>query len=346
MVQTAFLGDVVLTLPLIHALRQRFGAARVDVLTVPAHAPVLQGQADIDTVLTYDKRHAQRGLWGLVEVGRMLRVRGYDLILSPHRSMRSACLVALSGATWRIGFDHWLTRWAYTQTVPRPDTAHEVERNLQLLTVCGGNHETVSGQMTLRVCEVARRAAWDDLAASGAAEGDIVIGLIPGSQWATKRWPEARFAALIERLSTEPGIHCVLFGGPQDRPIAEAIRTRCRAHVIDRVGHTALGDLPAYVANCTVVVSNDTGPMHIAAALGKPIVALFGPTTPAMGFAPYGVRWEEASVSLPCRPCHAHGPSRCPLSHWRCMQDLRVEHVASSVYRLLSHVGHAHEVGV
>jgi heptosyltransferase-2 len=221
-----------------------------------------------------------------------------------------------------------------------------VERNLHLLTALGEDGSTVPGRLTLQVRHAARRAARDDFAAAGVAETDVIIGMIPGSQWATKRWPAARFAALIERLSAEPGRHCVLFGGAQDRPIAEAIRSLCRTRVIDRVGHTALRDLPAYMACCTVVVSNDTGPMHIAAALGKPIVALFGPTIPAMGFAPYGVRWEEASVWLPCRPCHPHGPHRCPLSHWRCMRDLGVEQVAAGVDRLLSYAGQAREVDV
>jgi heptosyltransferase-2 len=106
--------------------------------------------------------------------------------------------------------------------------------------------------------------------------------------------------------------------------------------VLDLIGQTTLQELPAYLQRCAVVVSNDTGPMHVAAAVGRPIVALFGPTTSAMGFAPYGVPWEEVSVSLACRPCHAHGPPRCPLSHWRCMQELSVARVALSVQRLLA----------
>jgi heptosyltransferase-2 len=106
--------------------------------------------------------------------------------------------------------------------------------------------------------------------------------------------------------------------------------------VLDLIGQTPLQALPAYLERCAVVVSNDTGPMHVAAAVGRPIVALFGPTTPEMGFAPYGVPWEDVGVALACRPCHAHGPQRCPLSHWRCMMELSVERVAASVQRLLS----------
>jgi heptosyltransferase-2 len=168
--------------------------------------------------------------------------------------------------------------------------------------------------------------------------------MIPGSQWGTKRWPAEQFAALIERLSTRLHI-CVLFGAPADRSIADAIVAACSAPVLDLVGKTALADLPAYLASCTVVVSNDTGPMHVAAALGKPIVTLYGPTTAALGFSPYGVVWEDASVALDCRPCHAHGPQRCPLSHWRCMRDLSAEQVADAVQRLLRRTRLATEMG-
>ena len=117
--------------------------------------------------------------------------------------------------------------------------------------------------------------------------------------------------------------------------MAHAITSRCQAPVIDLIGQTPLLELAAYLDCCTVVVSNDTGPMHIAAALNKPIVVLYGPTTPALGFSPYGVTWEEASVALACRPCHAHGPQRCPKSHWRCMLDLSVDQVAAGVQRVM-----------
>ena len=334
--QTAFLGDVVLTLPLIARLRQHFPQAQMEVLTVPAHAAVLQQQAGIDTVMTYDKHGQQRGIRGFCTMVRQVRARRYALVVTPHRSLRTALLVAWSGAPRRIGFARWTTRWAYTTTVPRPAQGHEVERNLHLLTALGLNAAVPAVRLKLGMAPSARQRAAEYFARGGMGPEDVVVGLIPGSQWGTKRWPAERFAALIDHLASIPGLRCALFGGPQDRPLAEAILAKCTAPVLDLIGRTTLQELPAYLERCTVVVSNDTGPMHIAAAVGRPIVALFGPTTTAMGFAPYGVPWEEVSVSLACRPCHAHGPQRCPLSHWRCMLELSVERVAMSVQRLLA----------
>ena len=335
-VQTAFLGDVVLTLPLVEAIRQRFPQACVELLTVPAHAALLQDQPGVDAVLPYDKRGT--GMRGFLRIVYQIRRRGYELILSPHRSLRSALLVACSGSPKRIGFTRWLTRWAYTATVPRPASAHEVQRNLQLLAALGCGPVPTASRLTLHVVPAAWQKARAYFAGCGVGQDEVVIGLIPGSQWGTKRWPAEHFVALSKHLVSTPRTRVALFGGAPDRPIAEAIIAACGVPVLDLIGQTPLPELPAYLERCTVVVSNDTGPMHIAAALGKPIVVLYGPTTPTLGFAPYGVPWVEASVPLGCRPCSAHGPQHCPLSHWRCMLDLSVEQVAAGVQRLLRQV--------
>jgi heptosyltransferase II len=334
-VQTAFLGDVVLTLPLIATLQQHFPGVQVEVLTVPAHAAVLQQQPGIHRVIAYDKRGKQRGMRGFLAVMRQIQARRYDVVLAPHRSLRTALLVAWSRASRRIGFARWWTRWAYTTTVPRPVKGHEVERNVHLLRALGVYTVSPAARLRLRVTPAARQTAAAYFTRGGIAAQDVVVGLIPGSQWGTKRWPAERFAALIDHLASRQALQCALIGGPQDRSIAEAIRARCTVPVLDLIGQTTLQELPACLERCAVVVSNDTGPMHIAAAVGRPIVALFGPTTAEMGFAPYGVPWEDVSVTLACRPCHAHGPQRCPLSHWRCMMELSVERVAASVQRLL-----------
>lgn len=332
-VQTAFLGDVVLTLPLVQAVCQRFPQARVEVLTTPAHAPLLHGQPGVYSVLTYDKRGRQSGLRGFLDMVRTLRARRYDVALSPHRSWRSTLLLRCSRIRQRIGFAQPATRWAYTTTVPRPTVAHEVEKNLQLLTAFGPSLTAVD-RPAFHFSTAERDNARRYFARHSVTSEARVIGFIPGSQWGTKRWPATRFADLIRRSAIEWPGHFVLFGGPTDRPLADTILSTCGVPVLDLIGRLTIAELPAYLDRCDMIISNDTGPMHIAAALGKPVVILYGPTTADLGFFPYAVPWEEASVSLACRPCHAHGPERCPLQHWRCMLDLTVDHVVASMHRL------------
>ena len=198
LVQTAFLGDVVLTLPLVQALSQRFPQAQVDVLTTPAHAPLLQGQPGVHGVLTYDKRGRQRGVRGFRDMVRTVRAHQYDVALAPHRSWRSALLVRCSNIRQRVGFAHLTTRWAYTMTIPRRTTGHEVEKNLQLLTAFGPL-AAVTALAAFHVPEAERQKAHAYFLHQGVAPDARVIGLIPGSQWGTKRWPALRFAALVQQ---------------------------------------------------------------------------------------------------------------------------------------------------
>ncbi|MCZ6876107.1 MAG: glycosyltransferase family 9 protein, partial [bacterium] len=263
-VQTAFLGDVVLTLPLVQALQQYFPDAQIDLLTTPGHAPVLQGQAGLSAVIPYDKRGKQRGIRGFVNIVRILRSRGYDLALSPHRSLRSALLLACCGISQRIGFAHRLTNWAYTDTVPRPASGHQVEKNLQLLAPLTVSSYAPPGPFVMHVAPASRQQAQSILSRHGVEPEHPLVGMIPGSQWGTKRWPTAHFSALIQHLKCRHQVHVALFGGQQDRHLAEAIIAACQTPVIDLIGQTPLQDLAAYLDCCTVVVSNDTGPMHIA----------------------------------------------------------------------------------
>ncbi len=222
-VQTAFLGDVVLTLPLIATLQQHFPGVQVDVLTVPAHAAVLQQQPGIHRVIAYDKRGKQRGMRGFLAVMRQIQARRYDVVLAPHRSLRTALLVAWSRASRRIGFARWLTRWAYTTTVPRPVKGHEVERNVHLLRALGVYAVSPAARLRLRVTPAARQTAAAYFTRGGIAAQDVVVGLIPGSQWGTKRWPAERFAALIDHLAST--------AGPAVRAHWGAARSlHCRSH--------------------------------------------------------------------------------------------------------------------
>jgi len=320
-IQTAFLGDVVLTTPLLSALAGRHGP--VDVVATPAAAPLLEGHPAVDLVIRYDKRGAERGPAGLWRLVRRLRARGYARAYLPHRSWRSAVLALLSGAGERTGYADSPAAAAYTRRVGRPAAGHEVER---LLALAGVDGPPSPGSPAVRLALTAddRAAADAWLRERGVAAG--FVAMAPGSIWGTKRWPG--FAALAAALDGP----VVVVGSRDDAPLAAAVAAAAPGRAHSAAGALGLRASAALIARAAVLVTNDSAPLHLATAVGTPIVAVFGPTVPALGFGPRGPRDVVVEhPSLACRPCSAHGPQVCPLGHHRCMQELSVDSVAAAV---------------
>jgi len=321
-IQTAFLGDVVLTTPLLTVLAERFGP--VDVVTIPAAAGLLEHHSAVREVIRYDKHGRDRGWRGFLRLARELRRRRYQLVYLPHRSLRSAALALRTGARTRIGFAGSPGAISYTVRVPRPAEGHEVERLLSLAQLPpGGTAPPVS--LGLVPTDHAAAVSW--LAAQGI--GPDFVALAPGSAWATKRWPYyGELSARLERTS-------VVVGSDADVPLANAIVAGGAGRAVSAAGALSLRASAALIQRAAVLVTNDSAPLHLATAVGTPVVAVFGPTVPEFGFGPR--RQGDLVVGhgeLACRPCSKHGPQECPLGHHRCMRELSVEAVASAVTRV------------
>ena len=314
-IQTAFLGDVVLTTPLLELLANEHGP--VDVLVTPAAASVLEGHPAVREVVAYDKRGRDAGVRGWFRMARALREREYERVYVPHRSVRSAALALATDSGVRIGFADAPAAWTYSARI-EPQGQHEIERIASL----AGPGPVPRPSLGLR--ETERRAAVEWLEAAGVRRE--FTALAPGSVWATKRWPY--YADLAARI---PG-SIVVVGGPEDRGAAEAIVARDPARIRSAAGELPLRVSAALIERAGVLVTNDSAPLHIAGAVGTRVVAIFGPTVPAFGFGPLGTNDRIAEVhGLTCRPCSKHGPMVCPLLHHRCMRDLDVGAVLAAV---------------
>jgi heptosyltransferase-2 len=317
-VQTAFLGDVVLTTPLLSVLAERFGP--VDVVTTPAAATLLESHPAVAEVIRYDKRGADAGLAGLWRVGRRLRARRYARAYLPHRSLRSAALALIAGAPERTGFADGAGAVTYTCRVPRPRAGHETNRLLALAGMSGGNVPAVSLALTDQ--DRALADAW--LRARGVAPGFVAVA--PGSIWGTKRWPYyAELAAALESP-------IVAIGGQEDAVLADRVVAAAPGRGWSAAGELGLRASAALLERAAALVTNDSAPLHLATAVGTPVVAVFGPTVPGFGFGPS--RPGDVVVQqtgLACRPCSLHGPRVCPLGHHRCMVEITVERVAAAV---------------
>jgi lipopolysaccharide heptosyltransferase II len=320
-IQTAFLGDVVLTTPLLSALAERHGP--LDVVTTPAAAVLLETHPAVAEVIRYDKRGAEAGTAGLWRLGRRLRARRYVRVYLPHGSWRSAALALLTGAAERTGFADSTAAVTYTTRVPAADHGHQIDR---LLSLAGPRVGAVP-PVSLGLTRDDRLAAERWLAQRGIGPG--FVALAPGSIWGTKRWP------YYPALAAATAGAIVVLGGEEDAALAAEIQAAAPGRTHSAAGTVSLRAAAALLEQAAVLVTNDSAPLHLATAAGTPVVAVFGPTVPAFGFGPRGQRDLVVEHDrLACRPCSSHGPRVCPLGHHRCMRELSVERVGAAVAAL------------
>ncbi|MBI5202945.1 MAG: hypothetical protein HY925_15245 [Elusimicrobia bacterium] len=332
--QTAFLGDATLTVPLARAIKAAFPKARLTIVTRPDCAELFRGSPWVDETWTDDKK-AFGSIFGLV---RKLKKGRFDLALVPHRSFRSALAVRLSGVPERVGFSSSAGGRFFTRAIPFTWGMHDLERNLSLLLPLapGLGSEGAGEPVYLQPDPAARSSISARLAAEGVLEGSRLIGLHPGSVWATKRWPWERFAELARRLAREERARIVLVGGPGDKALCAKVAEASGEKVLNWAGQTSLAELIALMPRLALFATNDSGPMHIATASGVPTLAFFGPTTRELGFFPYGPDHRVLEKDLDCRPCGLHGGRSCPHGHFLCMKLISTEEAFAGAREMLA----------
>ena len=324
--QTSFLGDMVLTTPLLAELATR---GPVDVVATPAAASLLANHPAVRDVIVYDKRGRDRGVRGFRRIVRALRTRdtaegssarGTTTAYFAQGSLRSAAIGLLAGIPERVGFATSPGRPLYTRRVVFRDDRHHAER-LWRLAAPSPDASPASPLRPRLYPGAAERSAVDALLDAHGARGRPFVALAPGSVWATKRWP---YYPELARLLVGQGAHVVLVGGAADGEAARAIAAELPAGcAVDATGRLSLLASAELIGRATALVTNDSSPQHLASAMNTPTVAIFGPTHPSFGFGPLAERAAVAGhEALACRPCHHHGPPSCPLGHWRCMREL------------------------
>ncbi len=317
------LGDVVLATSVLQPLRALFPAARIEWVTAPAYAPLLDGLPELAAV----HRLGRAGPDGLVALRARLRGR-FDLAIDLQEKVKSAWLAW--GAAPRRLFYHRRTAAEALRALTgrdRPNVrGHATRLYAGVLAPLGGG---APGPLRVALSEGARARADEAL---GGAGGRPLVALAPGATWATKRWAPERFAAVGEALHAD-GYGLVLCAGPGDAAAVAAFRAACRAPVAADLTSLRVEGMAAALARVRLLVACDSGPVHLAAAVGTPALALFGPTsTVRWGPPPPG---RALSLGLPCQPCSNHGGERCPLGHHRCLVDLLPGPVLAAARELL-----------
>jgi heptosyltransferase-2 len=343
-IQTAFAGDLILTTPLIEEVASLYPGVPVDVLCIPSTADLLANHPLIRHRILYDKRKGEPKLGILL---RALARERYALCLSPHRSFRSALLAFATRAPRRISFDSSAASWLYTATVPYMQSWHEVDRNRSLLTR-GQKPEPAVCRPRLIPSE-ADRATITALQRQHAAVDRPYVCIAPGSVWATKRWTEEGFTNVARYFSSTRTVY--LLGGREDRdlcgriadhaigssdPVDSGEQLTDDPRIVNTAGELGFLASAVLVEGAGVLISNDSAPVHLASAMGTPVVEIYGATAPQYGFSPYGVPYRIVQhENLDCRPCAIHGGDECPIGTFVCMKELGEERVIRAAEELL-----------
>ena len=328
-IKLRYLGDVLLCTPVLRALRQNYPHAQLVCLVNPGTEEILRGNPDIDEILLLPRTV------GLSQVRffREIRSRGFDCVLDLTDGDRSALITAMTGASMRIGFNHE-NRWRgalYSHCIrENPDSMHRIEYHGKALSILGVQGELEPPQLcvsakdeeaALRLLEEARLTS----------QGWVMIH--PTARYWFKAWPPERFAELCDRLAQKP-LSVILVGNHNDREVGAQIQRLAEHKPISLMGRTRVLELAALMKHCSLFIGNDGGPMHMAAAAGCPVLALFGPTDPVV-WGPKGQQISVVYKGLDCRECFHPGCSRGEES---CMRQISVEEVWSAALRMLAKV--------
>lgn len=340
LVKPSSLGDVIHALPVLHGLRGQFPQARIDWLIGSNFAPILKGNKDVTGLIEFDrKRFSRLGLShgatrDFLALVRLLRANRYDLVIDLQGLFRSGFLSRATGAPVRLGFANARegATLFYTHLIPIPEAdEHAVDRNLRVAAMLGA--ADWNANFDLGIDDALRSQIRSLLNEHGIRENEKVLAVAPGARWETKIWPWQNFGSATDELIRRTGARVILLGGPDDAALCNRIAGVSKGGVASLAGRTDIRQMVAIIERCDVLLCQDSAPMHVAAALGRPLLCLIGPTN-ATQTGPYRRLSDVLQLSLPCSPCYLRTLAECGYDH-HCMRELRVEDVVARVERLL-----------
>lgn len=334
---TNWVGDAILSLPALRAIRKRFPDAAISILARPYVAEIYRSQGIADRLISYESRGEHAGLSGRERLAAELRNARFDTALLLQNAFEAAWLAWRAGIPERIGYARDGRSLLLTKAIPVPRygeiPAHEQFYYLELLRRAGWANE-LEGEtaITLAIPEEDKQRAERSLLLAGARAGATRIAVGAGASYGSaKCWPPERFAEVVNRIAPEMDADVILFGTAAESTVSRSIAAAMRHSPIDLTGTTAIADFPALLSRCHLFIGNDSGAMHVAAAVGVLVVAVFGPTDPH-GTAPVTPRHAIVQDKPHCSPCFLR---RCPIDH-RCMKSIAPAAVEGAARSLLA----------
>jgi heptosyltransferase-2 len=334
-VRFSSLGDIILTTPVIGALWAQFPGSKISFLTKTRYADLLRNDPRISTIIEFDPPGRHKGFSGFRRMIADLRSCDFDLLVDLHANLRSFFVRHLVKSKVKLKYrKRWWFRFSMvhfkflkTKAVHTTDSYLDVLRKIQVEMT----KEGPSIYLGPEDVEFSNHF----LLERNVKKDDIVVGVHPGAKWETKRWDKGNFKETCRALMDKHNCRILLFGNAGEEKLVDDIkRDLPEERMILAVG-LSLGRFMSLIKRCDCLVTNDSGPMHLASALGVPVVAIFGPTHPKLGFAPTGLSDVVLCADVKCSPCSLHGEKRCSKKSRFCMDLIQPEMVVEAVERIL-----------
>lgn len=339
-IQTAFLGDVALVLPLCEVLKNIAPESEITLITTPAATSLAQCAANIDHVVSYDKRGIHKGFSGIKALAHQLG--NFDCVIAPHRSFRTVLLAKLLKPKYSVGFKNAVGSFLYSRAMEYPIHLHEIERNFSLLKAFAEGNELLKNDVKMRFSAEDENVIDEIFLKNSFKSTDKIVVLAPGSVWATKRWQAESFKKLAEIL-LQSGYKVIVTGSRDEQQLCAEITANSSA--VNLAGKLSIPQSTCLLRRASVLVCNDSAPTHFAGLVNCPVITIFGPTSPIFGFAPRG---EFSAIiqneTLQCRPCEIHGGKICPIGTHECMKSISPEMVFKKVEETLFKKQNAQEI--
>jgi lipopolysaccharide heptosyltransferase II len=330
---TNWVGDLVMTTPALVAIKKSFPDSKISVLVRPPLEGLLAGNPAVDEVILYDKKK-YKGPVGIARLARELRKKRFDRAILLQNAFEAALIAFLADIPVRMGYATDGRRLLLTHPVSvaaETRNKHQVHYYLDMLKALG--MKSAGDTPRLYPDKADKAEAVNLLKAHGIYKGGPLVGVNPGAQYGVaKKWYPERFGEVADRLISSHGARIIIFGGPGDVSVAAAVQASMAGDALNIAGKTTLGGLMALAGMCRLFITNDTGAMHVAAALGVPTLAVFGSTDP-VATGPYGPRTKVVRNPVNCSPCLKR---KCPLKHYKCLEGVTADNVYSAASGMLT----------
>jgi heptosyltransferase-2 len=330
---TNWVGDLVMSTPALAGIRKNFPAAEICVLVRPPLDELLKANPSVDEVILYDKKGVHAGPGGMARLIGELRRKKFSRAILLQNAFEAALIAFLAKIPERMGYGTDSRGVLLTRAVkvaPETRKKHQVYYYLDLLAALGLKAGDAHPKLYLEKedKDYARKL----LRENGISQGSLVVGINPGAQYGiAKKWHPERFGYVADHLVREFGAKVIIFGGPGDITTAKTVQASMREGALNLAGKTSIRGLMALVKRCDIFITNDTGPMHVAAALDVPTLAIFGSTDPT-ATGPFGKLGCVVREPVNCSPCLNR---KCPGKHYHCMERVSAERVFKAAKEML-----------